>query len=150
MLTAFAVLLTLSALLAWANERWVKLPSTVAVTLAGAAASILLIVLDTAGWTFGVKQQAADLWQTLDFTAFVLNGILSLLLFAGAMSLDAEFMVRLKAGILTFAGVSTAISTILIGFASWGVFHLVGLDVPFIWPAAGRGGDADFVVGKPD
>ena len=133
MLTAFAVLLTLSALLAWANERWVKLPSTVAVTLAGAAASILLIVLDTAGWTFGVKQQAADLWQTLDFTAFVLNGILSLLLFAGAMSLDAEFMVRLKAGILTFAGVSTAISTILIGFASWGVFHLVGLDVPFIW-----------------
>ena len=133
MLTAFAVLLTLSALLAWANERWVKLPSTVAVTLAGAAASILLIVLDTAGWTFGVKQQATQLWETLDFTAFVLNGILCLLLFAGAMSLDAEFMVRLKAGILTFAGVSTAISTVLIGFASWGVFHLVGLDVPFIW-----------------
>ena len=133
MLTAFAVLLTLSALLAWANERWVKLPSTVAVTLAGAAASILLIVLDTAGWTFGVKQQATQLWQTLDFTAFVLNGILSLLLFAGAMSLDAEFMVRLKAGILTFAGVSTAISTVLIGFGAWGVFHLVGLDVPFIW-----------------
>ncbi len=133
MLTAFAVLLTLSALLAWANERWVKMPSTVAVTLAGAAASILLIVLDTAGWTFGVKQQAAQLWQTLDFTAFVLNGILSLLLFAGAMSLDAEFMVRLKVGILTFAGVSTAISTVFIGFASWGVFHLVGLDVPLIW-----------------
>ena len=133
MLTAFAVLLCVSALLAWANERWVKLPSTVAVTLAGAAASILLILLDMQGWTFGLKQQAVEVFQTLDFTAFVLNGILSLLLFAGAMSLDAQLMVRLKAGILTFAGLSTAISTVLIGFASWGVFHLVGLDVPLIW-----------------
>ena len=133
MLTAFAVLLCVSALLAWANEKWVKLPSTVAVTLAGATASILLILLDMQGWTFGLKQQAVEVFQTLDFTAFVLNGILSLLLFAGAMSLDAQLMVRLKAGILTFAGLSTAISTVLIGFASWGVFHLVGLDVPLIW-----------------
>jgi len=132
-LTAFAVLLCVSALLAWANEKWVKLPSTVAVTLAGATASILLILLDMQGWTFGLKQQAVEVFQTLDFTAFVLNGILSLLLFAGAMSLDAQLMVRLKAGILTFAGLSTAISTVLIGFASWGVFHLVGLDVPLIW-----------------
>ena len=133
MLTAFAVLLCLSALLAWANERWVHLPSTVAVTLAGAASSILLILLDTQGWTFGLKQQAIELWQALDFTAFVLNGILSLMLFAGAMSLDATLMMRLRAGILTFAGVSTAISTVLIGFGAWGVFHLVGLDIPLIW-----------------
>jgi CPA1 family monovalent cation:H+ antiporter len=132
-LTAFAVLLCLSALLAWANERWVKLPSTVAVTLAGAGSSMLLILLDSQGWTFGIKQEAAELWQTLDFTAFVLNGILSLLLFAGAMSLDAQLMVRLRAGILTFATASTAISTALIGFGSWGVFHLVGLDIPLIW-----------------
>ncbi len=133
MLTAFAVLLCLSALLAWANERWVHLPSTVAVTLAGAASSIVLILLDTQGWTFGLKQQAIELWQALDFTAFVLNGILSLMLFAGAMSLDATLMMRLRAGILTFAGVSTAISTVLIGFGAWGVFHLVGLDIPLIW-----------------
>jgi len=132
-LTAFAVLLCLSALLAWANERWVHLPSTVAVTLAGAASSIVLILLDTQGWTFGLKQQAIELWQALDFTAFVLNGILSLMLFAGAMSLDATLMMRLRAGILTFAGVSTAISTVLIGFGAWGVFHLVGLDIPLIW-----------------
>ena len=133
MLTAFAVLLCLSALLAWANERWVHLPSTVAVTLAGAASSIVLILLDTQGWTFGLKQQAIELWQALDFTAFVLNGILRLMLFAGAMSLDATLMMRLRAGILTFAGVSTAISTVLIGFGAWGVFHLVGLDIPLIW-----------------
>lgn len=133
MLTALAVLMCASALLAWVNERYVKIPTTVAVTLAGALASILLIVFDLLGWTFGLRHLATELLQTLDFTAFVLNGILSFLLFAGSMSLDAQLLVRLRAGILTFAFLSTAISTVLIGVMAWGVFRLVGLDVPLLW-----------------
>ena len=132
-LTALAVLMCVSALLAWANERFTRIPTTVGVTLAGAMASVLLISFDIAGWTFGLRHLATELLQTLDFTAFVLNGILSFLLFAGAMSLDARLLVRLRAGILTFAFLSTAISTVLIGFAAWGVFRLVGLDVPLLW-----------------
>ena len=133
MFTALAVLMCVSALLAWANERFTRIPTTVGVTLAGAMASVLLISFDIAGWTFGLRHLATELLQTLDFTAFVLNGILSFLLFAGAMSLDARLLVRLRAGILTFAFLSTAISTVLIGFAAWGVFRLVGLDVPLLW-----------------
>ena len=49
------------------------------------------------------------------------------------MSLDAKLLVRLRAGILTFAFLSTAISTVLIGFGSWAVFNMVGLDVPLLW-----------------
>ncbi|MFZ1288290.1 MAG: sodium:proton antiporter [Candidatus Phosphoribacter sp.] len=133
MATAFAVLLTVAAVLAWLNERFVKIPTTVGVTLAGALASILLIVLDTFGLTFGVRQVAESLLTTLDFSTFVLNGILSILLFAGAMSLDARQLLRQRASILTLAGVSTVVSTVLIGLASWGVFRLVGLDVPLVW-----------------
>ena len=90
MATAFAILLCLAAVLGWINERFIKIPTTVGVTLAGAVASILLIVLDTFGLTFGLKAQAQVLLETLDFTTFVLNGILSVLLFAGALSLDAR------------------------------------------------------------
>ena len=120
-------------MLAWLNERFFRIPTTVGVTLSGAVASILLIVLDALGWSFGLKQQAERLLETLDFTAFVLNGILSILLFAGAMSLDARQLLRQRASILTLASASTVISTILIGFAAWGAFALVGLDVPFVW-----------------
>ena len=133
MATAFVILLCLSAFLAWVNERFIKIPTTVGVTLAGALASILLIVLDSLGWSFGLRQQAEDLLETLDFTTFVLNGILSILLFAGAMSLDARQLLRQRASILTLAGASTVISTILIGLAAWGAFGLVGLGVPLAW-----------------
>ena len=133
MLAAIAILMVISSLLAWGNEKFTRIPTTVGVTLAGAAASLLLIGLDVGGLTFGLRHQAEVLFETIDFTAFVLNGILSFLLFAGSMSLDAKLLVRLRAGILTFAFLSTAISTVLIGFASWGVFALVGLDVPLLW-----------------
>jgi CPA1 family monovalent cation:H+ antiporter len=128
--TAFAILLCLAAVLGWINERFIKIPTTVGVTLAGAVASILLIVLDTFGLTFGLKAQAQVLLETLDFTTFVLNGILSVLLFAGALSLDARQLWSQRASILTLASVSTIISTVLIGLVAWGVFRLVGLDVP--------------------
>ncbi len=133
MLTAFAVLLGLTSLMAWLNERFVKIPTTVGVTLAGALAAVLLIVLDAVGLDFGAKEHMVSVLTTLDFTAFVLNGILSVLLFAGSLSLDASQMWRQRASVLTLASVSTIISTVLMGFAGWGVFHLVGIDMPVGW-----------------
>ncbi|GGR98540.1 cation:proton antiporter [Deinococcus sedimenti] len=132
MLSAFAVLLCVTALLAYLNDRFLHFPTTVGVTLAGALASILLIALDALGLP-GLRGWAAGVLQTLDFTNFVLNGILSVLLFAGALSLDARQMLRQRRSILLLAFLSTLISTALIGFAAYGVFALVGLDVPLMW-----------------
>ncbi|THF87746.1 sodium:proton antiporter [Deinococcus sp. KSM4-11] len=133
MLTAFAVLLCFTALLAYLNERFLHFPTTVGVTLAGALSSILLIVLDTQGVVPGVRSWAAGLLNTLNFTNFVLNGILSLLLFAGSLSLDAGQMLRQRGSILLLAFFSTVISTFLIGVAAYGVFQLLGLTVPPVW-----------------
>ncbi|MFC3835681.1 MULTISPECIES: cation:proton antiporter [Deinococcus] len=133
MLTAFAVLLCFTAVLAYLNERFVKLPTTVGVTLAGALASAILIGLDALNLIPGVRDWAAALLQTLNFTDFVLNGILSLLLFAGALSLNAGQMLRQSRSILILAFFSTVISTALIGVAAYGLFGLLGLGVPLLW-----------------
>ncbi len=132
MLAAFAVLLTATALFAFANERWVKLPTTVGVTLSGALASVLLMGLDAVG-VHGLKGWAAQLLSTLDFTDFVLNGILSVLLFAGALSLDTRQVWRQRTSILVLAFFSTLISTLLMGGAAYLVFGFFGLDVPLLW-----------------
>lgn len=131
--TAFAGLLGVAAVLAWVNERYVKVPTTVGVTLAGAATAVLLSILGSLGILSGVKTTTADLLQTLDFTTFVLNGILSILLFAGAMSLDARELLRQRAGILTLAGVSTLVSTALIGGAAYLIFGVLGIGMPLVW-----------------
>ena len=133
MVTSFAILLCITAVLAWFNERFVRIPTTVGVALSGTLASLLIIGLDAVHLGFGLRARAEHLLQTLDFTDFVLNGILSLLLFAGSMSLDARQMLRQRASVLTLAIGSTVISTFLIGGGAWLVFGLVGLDVPFLW-----------------
>lgn len=133
MLTAVAILLSVTALFAWINERFIKIPTTVGVTLAGALASVILTVLSDLGVAAGLRTWAERMLETLDFTGFVLNGILSVLLFAGAMSQDARAMLRHRGSILTLATLSTIISTAIVGFGSWAVFRLVGLDVPLMW-----------------
>lgn len=132
MLTAFAVLLVLTALMAWVSQRFLDIPTTVGVTLAGALAAVAMIALDLAGLP-GVRGEMTKVFQTLDFTDFVLNGILSLLLFAGAMSLDTSRMIAQRRSVLVLAIFSTLISTVLIGVGAYAVFRLVGLEVPFWW-----------------
>jgi monovalent cation:H+ antiporter, CPA1 family len=131
-LQALAVLLVLTAFFAWVNERTLRLPTTVGVTLAGAISSLLLILLDELG-VVGVRGWAARLLETLNFSEFVLGGILSALLFAGALSLDTRQVLRQRTSILTLAFVSTLISTALLGVTSYAVFRMLGLELPLMW-----------------
>lgn len=133
MLTAFATLLCSTAVLAWLNERFLRIPTTVGVTLAAALASVLLMVGDAIGLSFGLREMAQGMLETLDFTDFVLNGILSILLFAGALSIDARQLLRQKASVLTLATVGTLISIALVGLGSWAVFAAAGIAMPFVW-----------------
>lgn len=132
MLAAFTALLVVTALLAYLNERFFHFPTTVGVTLSGALASVLLSLLSGVPGLEGVRAWALDTLHTLNFSDFVLNGLLSLLLFAGALSLNAQQLLRQRVSILTLALVSTLLSTFLIGFGSYFVFGLFGLDVPLI------------------
>lgn len=132
MLNALAILLVVTALFAWVNERTLKLPVTVGVALAGATAALTLVTLDELG-VVGLRGWAERLVTTLNFTDFVLGGILSALLFAGALSLDAHEVWRQRRSIFVLAIGSTLISTALIGLATYGVFKLVGLNIPLLW-----------------
>lgn len=132
MLTAFAALLVVTALLAYLNERFLHFPTTVGVTLAGALASVLLSVLSGVAGLEGLRTWALEMLRTLNFTDFVLNGILSLMLFASALSLNARQLLRQRVSILTLAVVSTLLSTFLVGFGSYWVFGWFGLEVPLL------------------
>ncbi len=131
MLDAFAVLLCLTALLAFVNERFVRLPATVGVSLGGMLLALLLGLLSL----LGLGQPAAvlgGLLTRLDFNTFVLNGVLSLLLFAGALGLDTRQILAQWRSILSLALVGTLLSTALIGVSSWWLLNAMGLEVPLI------------------
>jgi len=130
-LDAFAVLLCLTALLAFLNERFVRLPATVGVALGGLLLSLVLALLSRLGVTAPASVMGGLLTR-LDFSTFVLQGVLSLLLFAGALSLDTRQMLAQWRSVLSLALVGTLISTALVGGASYALLNALGLPVPLI------------------
>ena len=133
MLAAFAILLGVTAALAWLNERFLRIPTTVGVTLAAALTAMGITVTHRLGFGNALYDQVVGILQTLDFSDFVLNGVLSVLLFAGALALDARQVWQQRRSILVLAVFGTLLSTALIGLGAWGVFALVGLGVPLVW-----------------
>ncbi|MBU1701139.1 MAG: sodium:proton antiporter [Candidatus Eisenbacteria bacterium] len=127
----FALLMTITALFSFLNERWFKLPTTIGVMVASLLASIILIILsrlglNASGWAFSILQR-------IDFNALLMKGMLSFLLFAGALHLDLDSLLDRRWSILTLATVGVLISTFMIGTASWLIFNAIGLEVPFVY-----------------
>ena len=81
-----AILLTLAAFFSFFNYRFLKLPHTIGLMLIGLLFSLLLI--GVSWFVPGSKQWAVDLLGQIDFDKTLLHGMLSFLLFAGALHVD--------------------------------------------------------------
>ena len=130
-LDAIGLLLGVTAALAFLNERFVRLPSTVGVFLSGLLASLLLIVVERFG--FNGRAWAQDLLTRLDFSQLLLQGLLSFLLFAGALGVNVRELLRQRVTILTLALFSTLLSTFLVGGALYGLTRLLGIDLSLVY-----------------
>jgi CPA1 family monovalent cation:H+ antiporter len=117
MLDIVASVLALTALLAWVNQRWLKLPTTIGVMATSLGLSLALVGLDAAGLAVRLHANEERLIRSIDFSQLLMQGMLSLLLFAGALHVDLKALrdYRWQVGVLAFVG--TALSTILVGFA---------------------------------
>ena len=132
MLDIAAALLVLTALLTYANQRWLKLPTTIGVMAISLALSLALVALDAVGLSGGLHSREQGLIRSIDFSELLMQGMLSLLLFAGALHVDLRALrdYRWQVGLLAFVG--TAVSTAVIGVALWAAIGAIGLAVPLI------------------
>ncbi|MGD2135581.1 MAG: sodium:proton antiporter [Gemmatimonadales bacterium] len=124
-----AVIVSVTALAAWVNHRFIRLPTTIGVMMIALVGSLVLVLLGRVG--LGVAAVLERTLETFDFDAALLNGMLGALLFAGALHLDLNDLARQKRIIALLATVGVVVSTALVGVAAWGVFHLLGLGVPW-------------------
>lgn len=125
-----AILLTLSALFSFINYRFIGLPTTIGVMLIGLLCSLTLIGFGTA--VPGVNHWAHELLAAIDFDQTLLHGMLSFLLFAGALHVninDLRGQSRLIAGLAT---IGVAISTFIIGTLFWLLMNSLGFTLPYL------------------
>jgi len=130
---AAAILIVLAAVLGYFNHRVLKLPSSIGLTIMGAVASLLVVGIDRLLPGSQVGKQVVGFIAGIDFHTTLMDGMLSFLLFAGALHVKWDDMRRGRWPIVVLSTVGVLLSTIIIG----GGFHLIagwlGLAVPLIW-----------------
>jgi CPA1 family monovalent cation:H+ antiporter len=127
-----AVIVTVSALFAYINHRFIRLPTTIGVMLIALAISLVLIGLGALGLV-EVQAQAERLLAAIDFDETVLRGFLSFLLFAGALHVNINDLASQKWVIASLASGSMLLSALIVGCLAWLLFGLLGLDLPLVY-----------------
>ncbi|HEY4244361.1 MAG TPA: sodium:proton antiporter [Kofleriaceae bacterium] len=124
-----ALFVCLTALLAWLNARWLRLPSQVGMLVISLVGSAAVLVLDAAGVVDA--SHVRHVVGQVDFAHTLLDGLLGLMLFAGAMHLDLGELARQRWQVAALSLGATVASTVLVGVAVFGLFGALGL--PLGW-----------------
>lgn len=126
MLDLVAIFLTITALLAYVNHRVLGLPPTIGVMAIALALSASFLGLNYLGWT-ALHDYEAMLLASVDFSELLMQGMLSVLLFAGAMHVDLSELRAYRWHIGLLAALGTLASTIVVGLALWLLLPLLGM-----------------------
>ena len=126
-----AILITLSAGFSYLNYRFIGLPNTIGLMVIALLVSLGLAVLGPLG--FGLKEEAFRLLASIDFDETLLHGMLSFLLFAGALHINLESLARQKYIIGLLATLGVLGSTVIIAFITRWVLAVLGIDLPWIY-----------------
>ena len=126
-----AVLVTFTAAFSFLNHRYLGLPTTIGVMLIALVFSLALIGLHQLG--FVIDEQVASILERIDFNKALLHGMLSYMLFAGALHVNLEDLVKQKWVIATLATVGVITSTFLVAFLTAGALTLLNIELPFIY-----------------
>ncbi|WP_164155692.1 cation:proton antiporter [Sandarakinorhabdus rubra] len=128
-----AILILLAAVLGYANHRLLGLPSSVGLTMMGAVSALAVVGLGGLFPALGLQAMLEAFLGTIDFHETLMDGMLSFLLFAGALHVDWTHMKANRAAIFALATVGVLLSTALVGGGVWFLSGLLGVDMPLIW-----------------
>ena len=127
-----AILLILATIFGAINYKFVKLPHTIGLMIVALVASLSLIALDLTFPSLGMSILVNEFLGNIDFNVTLMQGMLSFLLFAGALHVDLDQLLENKWTILTFASIGVVVSSFVIGGGFWLISGAVGLSLPFL------------------
>ena len=127
-----AILISVSALFAYINHRFIGLPTTIGVMIVAMLASLFVYLLSLLGFS-GLQMQAQEWLGGIDFNRTLLHGMLSFLLFAGALHVNLNDLKKQKWVILSLATFGVCLSTYLVGTATFYLLTALSCELPYIY-----------------
>jgi CPA1 family monovalent cation:H+ antiporter len=125
-----AITIVLAAVFAYVNHRLIKWPPTIGIMVISLGSSMLVAIFGTFFPSF--SSRVLQLASSIDFRNILMNFMLSLLLFAGAIHIDAHELKKEKWPILALSTFGTLISTAIVGLLTFLLFRLFYLPIPFV------------------
>lgn len=133
LLDVVSILFGLAAFLGVINHHVFKLPFTIGMTFSAMLASLLVLAIDKVAPGLELASTVRQGIQAIDFTYALLNGMLGLLLFAGALHTDLAQLRKFATPVGSLAVIGTMIATCVMGGGSYYLFNAFGLEVPLIF-----------------
>ena len=130
-LDLFGILMVLAAACAFINHRFVKLPAAIGIMLLSLVASILLLLVSLV--VPGLAETMKSFVESIEFDDTLMEGMLSFLLFAGALHVNLDDLKKEWGLVMVLATVGVVVSAFLIGFITFGLADVMGFQIPFIW-----------------
>lgn len=115
-----SLLIVLAGAFGAINYLFLKLPSAIGILVVSLLASFGLLMLDLALPALGIADTVRQLVTGIDFSEALLEGMLGLLLFAGALHVKLSDLRSEWLSVFLMATLGIALSTLVVGFAfSW-------------------------------
>lgn len=124
-------LFTIAAILGYINYRYIKLQSSIAITMTTMLLTVGIIFISSLGINVGEKEIALA-FSKIDFHSLLMNGMLSFLLFAGALNVSLDQLLEEKWEVMILAIGGTVISTFIIGGLTFYFLAWLGQPLAFI------------------
>ena len=132
-ISLLALLLTLSAGFSILNHHTLRIHVTIGVLIFSLLTSLMVMILNPLLPACGLQAFPRSVLGAINLPAALLNGALSLLLFAGAMQVNVGYLRAKLMSVTALSILGTILAVAFLAVAAWSVFPLLGHAVPFTW-----------------
>lgn len=124
---SLTIVIGIAALFSYVNHKFLKLPMTIGLMILSLAFAGIMIIIGL--FDKEVMMETCEVVTTLDFRMLLMDVMLSFLLFAGALHVNAKALKNERTSVLAFATLGVIVSTVIVGFGSKWLLGLMGFDV---------------------
>ena len=125
-----ALLVTLAAVFGYINRRWLRFPHTIGLLIIALTVSLIVLLVDAVLPQLSLGSSVRGTLADIDFEDTLMDGVLSFLLFAGALHVDLESLWNRRWTISLLATAGIVLSTAIVSGLMFFGFRLFGFDVP--------------------
>lgn len=126
----FSIVIVLAAVIAYLNQRFLRLPNTIGVMIIAIFVSVVLMLTSSMFPAF--FRDSIALIDSVDFGKMLTGAVLSFLLFAGTISIRIDDLKNQKLAVLLFSTLSVVLSTLIVGVLLYWLLELLGMRIALL------------------